>query len=139
MHSANGWTWRSSHVRPSVATGQQAGVAQLHIWGFFNQRYACMRHARTFVHTSRSRRIRQGLLIAKNSVCSDWTGLFHLRPKTIWTGSLVLGNVLGFTVSSIGPNRQLASRSFGIDLTDIEVEEAFFSGDLDQRAMILCK
>lgn len=43
-------------------------------------------------------------------------------------GSLVLGNVLGFTVSSIGPNRQHSSRSFGINLTDVEVEEASFQG-----------
>jgi hypothetical protein len=42
--------------------------------------------------------------------------------------SLVLGNALGFTVSTLGPKSQRSHRSFGIDLTDAQVEEAAFSG-----------
>ncbi len=42
--------------------------------------------------------------------------------------SLVLGNALGFTVSTLGPQSQRSHRSFGIDLADAQVEEAAFSG-----------
>lgn len=44
------------------------------------------------------------------------------------TDSLVLGNVMGFTVSMLGHNSQRTSRSFGIDLTGAQVEEGLFSG-----------
>ena len=40
----------------------------------------------------------------------------------------MLGNALGFTVSTTGPKSQRSQRSFGIDLTGAQVEEAAFSG-----------
>ena len=43
----------------------------------------------------------------------------------------MLGKILGFTVASIGSNQQISCRSSGIDLADIEVEEAVFSGVVD--------
>eukprot|EP00802_Teleaulax_amphioxeia_P020614 Tamp_20907.p1 GENE.Tamp_20907~~Tamp_20907.p1 ORF type:complete len:390 (+),score=54.34 Tamp_20907:47-1171(+) len=69
---------------------------------------------------------RSGRLWVPNRDLSKWSS--HVYRVYATADSLVLGNALGFTVSTLGPKSQRSHRSFGIDLTDAQVEEAAFSG-----------